>query len=507
MRPKSGSTEIRRNKYVLYCAELVCVCVVAAAAFGQTNDIWLGGQDVWSNANMWSNGVPNGNFNVFIDNGNPVGSQVGLDMSPSIQNLTIDSDDGLYIESGLALTVNGTSINAGSGGLRNAGTLYIGGPVALYGGMYMQGGVITGLNGQQTLTIQGEIGGWGNIGQGNGTLNLVNNGDIASGGLTIASNDLTNNGTVNAYCGSSLVIDASVINQGTIGWEGKCRRGSHTQVQLAGSLTNTGSLVSAKNGFIDITGSFNNFSGTTLTGGTYAVSGTFQFNNANIVTNAAKVKLSGTTSQIVDQSGDNALANFSSNAAKALFSLASGKTVTTPVAFKNEGTVQVGTGTSFQASSYTQTAGTTKVDGTLSASGGVNIQAGKLLGKGTIASTLVSSGSLTTGDSASKPRKLSVSAYTQNAAGSLNVPIYGVNPGTQYGQVAVANGASLNGILNVKLANGFIPAIGSTFTILTASAVNGQFTTVNGLSINGSEHFQIAYNANDITLAVVSGAK
>ena len=83
---------------------------------------------------------------------------------------------------------------------------------------------------------------------------------------------------------------------------------------------------------------------------------------------------------------------------------------------------------------------------------------------------------------------------------------HGATVGTQYSQLAVTNGASLNGTLNVKLVNGFVPAIGNTFTILTASAVSGTFATVNGLSINSGEHFDPpVYNANSVTLTVASG--
>jgi hypothetical protein len=77
--------------------------------------------------------------------------------------------------------------------------------------------------------------------------------------------------------------------------------------------------------------------------------------------------------------------------------------------------------------------------------------------------------------------------------------------GTQYSRLAVANGASLAGTLKIKLINGFVPAIGNTFTVLTGSAVTGKFATVNGLSINSTEHFTIAYNATNVTLTVVSG--
>ena len=59
--------------------------------------------------------------------------------------------------------------------------------------------------------------------------------------------------------------------------------------------------------------------------------------------------------------------------------------------------------------------------------------------------------------------------------------------------------------LNVKLINGYIPPIGISYTILTSSVVNGTFAKVNGLSINSTEHFTIAYNSGKVTLTVNSG--
>jgi hypothetical protein len=47
----------------------------------------------------------------------------------------------------------------------------------------------------------------------------------------------------------------------------------------------------------------------------------------------------------------------------------------------------------------------------------------------------------------------------------------------------------------------------ATFTILTASSLGGtQFGTVNGLAINGTEHFAITYNPGSVVLKVVPGA-
>jgi hypothetical protein len=63
----------------------------------------------------------------------------------------------------------------------------------------------------------------------------------------------------------------------------------------------------------------------------------------------------------------------------------------------------------------------------------------------------------------------------------------------------------LGGTLNIKLLNNFVPAIGDTFEILTARKVTGTFATVNGTKINDSEHFTVTYNADNVTLTVVSG--
>ena len=272
------------------------------------------------------------------------------------------------------------------------------------------------------------------------------------------------------------------------------------------AFSNPGSLIVNKGSLMNINDTFSNFSGTTLTGGTYMVSGTLQFNGANIVNDAAHITLTGTASAIIDQAANDALRNFAAITSKGSLTLTSGKTLTTPGSLSSAGKLTVGAGTNLKVTgSYTQTAGSTTVDGTLTAPSGTTIGAGSVFGKGTIASTVVSSGSVTAGDSATKAGKLSLSTYTQNSSGSLNIQIGGSTAGTQYSQLAVANGVSLHGTLNLKLINGFLPAIGNTFIILTGTAVSGTFATVNGLSINSGEHFTVTYHPTNVTLTVVSG--
>jgi len=331
-------------------------------------------------------------------------------------------------------------------------------------------------------------------------------------GTVIMSNSPNN--TIGGFGGGLTNLNNTIEGAGHIGNtqagvnnKGKIIANQPTALIIdCAGFSNSGALMVNKGSLMNINQVFSNFSGTTLTGGTYTVSGTLQFNGANIVNDAAHLTLTGTASAIIDQASNDGLRNFAAITKKGSLALHSGKTLITPADLSNAGRLTVGAGTNLKvAGGYTQTAGTTTVDGTLTAPSGTTIQAGSVFGKGTIASTVVSSGLFTAGDSPTGTGKLSASTYTQNSSGSLNVQIGGLTVGKQYSQLAVANGASLNGTLNVTLINNFVPAIGNTFAILTGSAVTGTFATVNGLSINSGEHFTIAYHPTNVTLTVVSG--
>jgi hypothetical protein len=448
------------------------------------------------------------------------GATLSLNGGATLTNTggTIHADAGFIVslESGVTIT-GGTLTTSGSGtiqanccfndgtldGVTNSGTFqlnngnieYLSGTITNNGSFQMNG-VPTG--GSAILDIKGSV-----TLLGSGTLTMSNANDNAIMGYGQQSGaSLTSKITIQGAGSITPGSTNTFTNQHTV------NANQLTPLIINGNFTNTGTLKVGKKSAMYITGgAFTNFSGATLTGGKYMVNGTLEFDGANIATNSASIMLTGAKSQIIDQNGANALANIATNTKTASFSLMSGKTLTTSGNVSNAGKLKVGPNSILQtgSGSYTQTAGTTTVDGVLNAPTGVSIQAGKLFGKGTVAGTVVSSGAVTAGDTPKKTGKLSPSTYTQNANGSLNIAIGGLTAGTQYGQLAVANGASLNGTLNVTLINNFLPAIGNSFTILTTSARTGQFATVNGLSINGGEHFQISYGATSVTLMVVSG--
>ena len=276
----------------------------------------------------------------------------------------------------------------------------------------------------------------------------------------------------------------------------------------AGNFTNNGTLtVGSGNSSFAVNGNLTNFSGTTLTGGTYNLTGTLQFNGANIVTNAANITLTGTSSQITDQHGNNGLANFATN--NGTFALAGSRSFTTAENFANSGGFTINTGSTFAlggSGMFTQSGGTTTDNGTLSAAGAVNLQAGSLFGTGSITGSVQSSGTVTPGDSATLTGILTdKGTYTQNSKGDLDISIGGATAGSKFDELN-STSANLNGTLNIGLINGYVPKIGNTFKIMNFTSKTGTFSTVNGLNINSQEHFTITYQGTDVLLTVVSGA-
>jgi hypothetical protein len=447
------------------------------------------------------------------------GATLTIAGSASVNNTggTIHADPGsiVVLRDGEGVS-NGTLTSSGTGLIQcigNNGACLLDG-VTINGTYQVANGIGTLTN---TVTNNGsfQLG----ISSNSATLDIVGAATLKGSGTLTMSNFLGNQ-----IFGYGQQSGATLNNQSTIQGAGTISPGSSNSfinqhivsanqpLTISGNFSNTGTLKVSKSKTLNITGGlFSNFSGSTLTGGKYMVSGTLGFDGANIVTNAAGITLTGSKSQIInDLNAANALTNFATNTKTGSLSLMSGKALATAGNLSNAGKIKMGAGSSLQVGTspngtYTQTAGTTTVDGVLTAPTGVVIQGGKVFGKGTIAGTVVSSGAFTAGDSPTKTGKLSPSTYTQNVNGSLNIAIGGLTAGTQYGQLAAANGASLNGTLNVTLINNFLPAIGDSFTVLTSSVRTGQFATVNGLSINGGEHFTITYNPTNVTLTVASG--
>ena len=92
--------------------------------------------------------------------------------------------------------------------------------------------------------------------------------------------------------------------------------------------------------------------------------------------------------------------------------------------------------------------------------------------------------------------------YTQTASGSLDVDLGGTTAGSQYDQLAVSGTATLGGTLDVSLINGFQPALGNTFQVLTFASSSGNFGFYNGIVLGNRLILDPALNPTNLTLTV-----
>jgi hypothetical protein len=95
--------------------------------------------------------------------------------------------------------------------------------------------------------------------------------------------------------------------------------------------------------------------------------------------------------------------------------------------------------------------------------------------------------------------------FTQAPTGVLDIEIGGLTPGAEFDRLEVSDTATLTDTLSISLTNGFEPALGDSFEILTFSARSGDFTTIEGLGIGPDRHFEPVYVNHALTLQVVEG--
>jgi hypothetical protein len=399
---------------------------------------------------------------------------------------------------------NDTSDTASFGTLANSGTVTVG-----TGATLTLSGAGANTN-PGTLQVSGVIDSKGSLTlSGTGTLTLTGGAVTATG-----AGDSLKTGTKNTIQGSGTISGFAVTNAGTLS-----ANQSAPLIFLPGAagLDNTGTMqVSAGDTMVIGTsagGALTNFSGATLTGGTYNLSGVLQFgaSGTTIATNAANITLNG-AGEMLDFGSHNILAGFNDNAATGVFKLASGASLTTTGgSFTNAGAFTVSAGTTFtvggSGTNFTQTAGSSTIDGTLTSTslGTISVNSGSLSGEGTLGDNVIDAGALSPGDSAAKTGKLTVADnYTQDSTGTLNIQIDGATA-SKYDQLKVTDVATLGGTLDITVKAGVTLTAGQKFTILTAASVSGAFAAVNGIVINGNQYFTVTYNAGSVVLTVTNG--
>ncbi|HEX5222169.1 MAG TPA: hypothetical protein VFZ59_21625 [Verrucomicrobiae bacterium] len=105
---------------------------------------------------------------------------------------------------------------------------------------------------------------------------------------------------------------------------------------------------------------------------------------------------------------------------------------------------------------------------------------------------------------ANSDAQVSGKSFQQAASGSLQIEIGGTAL-TSFDRFNLTGAATLSGELSVSLINGFVPALGQTFDILTASVISGKFTTINQpAGMPAGRVFSVAYSPTVVQLTVTT---
>jgi hypothetical protein len=183
-------------------------------------------------------------------------------------------------------------------------------------------------------------------------------------------------------------------------------------------------------------------------------------------------------------------------------------------AFTNSGSVQIGSATSINFErGFTQTAGGTVIGaGATLTLGGAQVfllLGGELSGVGTVSGSVINSAVIHPGDA---PGALAIyGSFTGNSSGALAIEIAGPSSGGQYGQLNFPfnSQAAIGGALNLTFDNGFVPAVGERYPIVTGSSgaggsFSGVFASLNGLRPTNGVVLVPVYTGSGVVLAVAN---
>ncbi len=167
----------------------------------------------------------------------------------------------------------------------------------------------------------------------------------------------------------------------------------------------------------------------------------------------------------------------------------------------NRGEVLVDAGrTLTRAGNFTQTGGSTIVDGDLTVNGGVvDLLGGTLGGTGAVNADVDSGGRVAPGDSVGE---LTINGtYTQQSTAVFRVEIGGILPG-EFDVLTINGAATLDGVVLASVVDGYVPNLGDTFEVMTFNSRAGVFALPAGAAGPGRA-FDVQYSDTSVTLIVV----
>jgi hypothetical protein len=171
--------------------------------------------------------------------------------------------------------------------------------------------------------------------------------------------------------------------------------------------------------------------------------------------------------------------------------------LTISVRLTNSSVVSIESGRVRLGLDFTQGAGSATLSSNLVADADVRIYGGTFTGLGTVAGQFLSAEQSSFGTPLGA---FIAGSFTNWPFATLHLKLGGNNAGTNQDQLRVTGPAGLAGNLSLSFADGFTPAIGQSFTVMTYTARSGAFTNLAGPV--GYE-FQPVYTTTNLILNAV----
>jgi len=370
------------------------------------------------------------------------------------------------------------------------------------GGVVTNGGtrIGDGATAMGSITVDGAGSTWTNLGVtlgsfGDGSLDVSNGGTVDSGDIYMANGQGSHASMIVEDAGSSVTVG-----------------GAFGYLIVGGASTATLDILNG-----GVVGSTETFIGDGFTGdGDVLVDGVGS--QLNTTEEIALGFASGSVGALTLQHGGNASSEF------ARIGYDAGSTGTAMVAGVGSmwtisnvldigggaaGTLTVGTGGQVDVTNAAtvQNNGTVMLAGGTLAAAALDVMGGALRGSGAVTAAVINAGTVAPGASAGQINV--TGGYTQSADGVLSVEIGGLAAGTQYDRLAVSGQAALAGVMQVTLIDGFVPSGSTTYVVLTAGSIAGNFANVVFTNLPASANGSVFYGPTSVTVnitaAVVAG--
>src|SRR5215472_7402465 len=417
-----------------------------AGTFEKTGGTGTGGGGVGSSIVFNNTGAVQANSGILLvlDNGSCTGTCAG----------------SWSVAAGATLQLGGgTTAVALSGSISGAGTVVFPTGTVNYTGSYNVTGGTQVTNGVANFTSPATVTNAGALTLSGGTLNFSTGKAITTSSITQSSGTLTGSDTLTVT--------------GAITWSGGTENGT-------GVTNANGGMTISGEPFLD-TRTINNAKTATWNGTAFFMLNTAVFNNKSGATwnhqNDSQIAWNGGSPTF------NNAGTFEKTGGTGV----SGGGLSSTITFNNSGTVVSKSGTLLLGSAYTQTGGSTALDGgniSLSGTSALTEDGGSVLGSGTITGDLTNTGGTVSPTlSANATGTLSVAgtgtgSYVQGAKGTLLLDLGGSGAG-QFDVLSASGPATLAGSAQLCLIKGFKPIINSKFQIVNYASESGTFSTVN----------------------------